>query len=238
MKKVLSILLILCVAASLFASIGLTVKGGAGFDYLDQKTVKREEAPHAYNRFSFTALELQAGIQYDVSSKLFVFTDADFVFPHDSYAKIGDDNSESDWFLLSVPGTINGNYEKSSFLSLSTGVGYRLDLNVVKLAVGGGVSYSSYKVIFKDSGAGNHYEITYRDKCIGVTGLIEAKYMLSANVGLTVTAKPQMNIYNLFSIDVMNNNEADPSSIYNLKQIKGIALGYAIPVVVGVSYTF
>lgn len=82
MKKTLTILLILCVATTLFAASGFSVNVGGAFDLFRLKTDKNDGNDY-YNVYKGNGLGFDIGAQYDFSSKIMAYADFNMVFPSD-----------------------------------------------------------------------------------------------------------------------------------------------------------
>lgn len=131
---------------------------------------------------------------------------------------------------------------KKSFFSVSAGAAYKLDFNAVKLNVGGGVTLSkaSAKVLMEGKGdyaddfGKYNYDISFTS--YGLNALVEAKYMVADGIGVGLTLMPQLGLYNKASLVMKNTFDEETQTITYTS--KGFALSFAMPIVVGVSYTF
>ena len=220
MKKLFSILAVLLVATALFADV--TVKAGGTFAFANFKTpvdensgLFKEEMNLKTSGFGF-----DAGVLADISDNLTVYAELSMVFPKDGDFKEG-----------------NGDREKLSegsdglsihFYNISAGVAYKLDFNAVKLAVGAGVSMSSAVVHNKFEGI--KYKISH--SVIGLDVLVDVKYMFTENIGAGVTINPQLGLFDIAS------GTSKMGELIKNDKITGIKVNFALPVTVGVSYTF
>ena len=133
---------------------------------------------------------------------------------------------------------------KFSFFSVSAGVAYKLDLNAIKLNVGGGISMNKATAVFTMEGIEKledlfgKYEYKVSFASYGLNAMVEAKYMVAENIGVGVTLMPQIGLYNSASF-VANYTEAGATETETESfTSKGFAVNFAMPIVVGVSYTF
>jgi hypothetical protein len=220
MKKLFSILAVLLVATALFA--GVTVKAGGTFAYANFKS------PVDKNSFLFSdemnlktsGFGFDAGVLADIADNLAAYAEFRMVFPKDADFKEGND----DWEKLSD----DSKGLKIHFYNISTGVAYKLDFNAVKLAVGAGVSMSSLVVHNKIEEA----EFKISHSSIGLNVLFDAKYMFAENIGAGVTINPQLGLFDIAS------GTSKMGELIKNDKITGIKVNFALPVTVGVSYTF
>ena len=68
MKKITTILLVLCVTAALFAASGLSLKLGGDFDLIFLRTTKVESSGKTH-QFKSNGIGFDVGAQYDFSKK-------------------------------------------------------------------------------------------------------------------------------------------------------------------------
>ena len=146
MKKTLTILLILCVAATLFAASGFSVNVGGAFDLFRLKTDKNDGNDY-YDVFKGNGLGFDIGAQYDFNSKIMAYADFNMVFPSDFEIDrvCGDITSTytfkkqiEEWEFLAKNMT-DGKVPHFCFMmDASIGAAYKFDLDPVTLAVGGG----------------------------------------------------------------------------------------------------
>ena len=82
------------------------------------------------------------------------------------------------------------------FIDASAGVAYKFDFDAFKLAVGAGFYYNILMSSLKLTGTGEP-EIVDVTKLstIGLSSLIEAKYMITDTIGVCLTAMPQIGFY-------------------------------------------
>jgi len=241
MKKFFTVLAVLLVATALFA--GVTVKAGGTFAFasLSNATKEGSEAFGEEMKMKAHGFGFDAGIQYDLSDKLAVYGEFNMVFPSDAQIKEGEDDWES--IKENFP---EGSTYKINYFSVSAGVAYKLDFDAVKLAVGGGLSLNRSAVKFsyvdevdEDINMNGNQSFTN----IGLNALIDAKYMVAQNVGVGVTLNPQLGIYNISKAyakysDAMK-EEMLPYVLDDIDDsVNGFKVSFAMPITVGVSYTF
>ncbi len=130
---------------------------------------------------------------------------------------------------------------KNAFFSVSAGAAYKFDFNPVKLAVGGGLTLnkaSAKFVMTPEEGAAEYYgkiDASYTFTTFGLNAMVDAKYMVAENVGVGVTLIPQVGLYNKSVLEV---SATYVETVEGTVTAKGFALSFAMPIVVGVSYTF
>ena len=212
MKKLITVLAVLLVATALFA--GITVKAGGTFAFESQNTaaIEGEKANVKTNGFGFGV-----GVQYDAVDNLAAYAEFNMVFPKDATF---DGVTVSQGF----PGA------KFNMFSVSAGLAYKLDFDAVKLAVGGGLTFNraGFKVEYDDGGM----KVSFLT--IGLNALVDAKYMFAENIGAGVTLNPQIGLYNIMKAVIYEDGEPDTEG----GKANGFAIGFAMPITVGVSYTF
>jgi len=242
MKKILSVLLVLCIAATLFAATGVTVKVGSAFAFFNEKTAKFDDTYHSYERFKGHGFGFDAEVQYDISDKLLVFASYGKVFPSDAYMMTCDDDSPNTKWNSIYEDLVYEGLErklKINFMDITAGVAYKFDFNAFKLAVGCGIAFNRLMIKATFTPEVNHDDpytetLKYTLSNFAVIGYAEAKYLVAENVGITLTAKPQLNFYSFYNYYCKSHDDPD---VLNEKY-KGIALGFAMPVALGVSYSF
>lgn len=214
------------------------------------------------------------GVQYDITDKLLAYADFNMLFPKDAKSNTPGDFTgllpeealekyikEGKILVYSLSGLL-ADFEKYgefgpipfkdnmktstkfSFFSVSAGVAYKLDLNAIKLNVGGGISMNKATAVFTMEGIEELEDLFGKNECkvsfasYGLNAMVEAKYMVADNIGVGVTLMPQIGLYNSASI-VANSTEVGATETETESfTSKGVALSFAMPIVVGVSYTF
>ena len=231
MKKLFTVLAVLLVATALFA--GVTVKAGGTFGFT-QFASPKDENTEAFDediKMRAHGFGFEVGVQYDLSDNLAVYGEFNMVFPKDAEMKSGDEA----WDKISAHLTADDKL-KINFFSVSAGVAYKLDFNAVKLAVGGGLTLSHAMSDIDLKIAENinmGYKTTYTN--IGLNALVDAKYMVAEKVGVGVTLNPQLGLYNIAKLEA----KTVPETPYNYDdKATGFKVSFAMPITVGVSYTF
>lgn len=245
MKKVITILMVLCVSVALFASVGLTVKAGGTFGFTNINTASKEKYGYFDESFNVKSngFGFSSGVQFDFSDNLMVYADFTMLFPSDETLKAEDGTEktlselvkeyEQSWY----PG--KGSY-KINYMSISAGAAYKINLGLpIRLAVGAGVTINrahNYikitEVSFPEDGT-IEYNTSFIN--IGLNALIDAKYMVTDNIGVGLTVMPQLNLYNISKYTMSVNGEVQTPET---EEANGFKIGFAVPVTVGVSYSF
>jgi len=236
MKKLFTVLAVLLVATALFA--GVTVKAGGTFGFANMSNATKEgsefedEAKMSSHGFGFGV-----GVQYDLSDKLAVYGEFNMVFPKDAEIKYEAATVKVSDMVKEEYGDF-GKYT-INFFSVSAGVAYKLDLNAVKLVVGGGITFNraGFAIHVEETTAGVTYklDIKYAYANIGLNALVDAKYMVAEKVGVGVTLNPQLGLYNIAKLEA----KTVPETPYNYDdKATGFKVSFAMPITVGVSYTF
>jgi len=239
MKKLFLILAVLLVATALFASV--TINAGGTFAFSDNNPVKFADAVAPFNDgfgFKMSGFGFNIDVMEDVSSNLVAYSAVAMVFPKDATVDNGTEE-----FLLSKrvkqdmddhPG-LSIEYSLYHY-SVSAGVAYKLDLSAIKLAIGAGLSYNHSVMLIKSVNAllvKEEMKIDYFN--IGLNGFIDARFMFNSDIGIGITAVPQIGLFNVAKVKVTSSSTAAPLTD---ETVRGFKVNFAIPVSVGVSYTF
>ena len=246
MKKAITILMVLCVSVALFASVGLTVKAGGTFGFTSMNTAaSKEKEGHFDESFNVksSGFGFSSGVQFDLSDNLMIYADFTMLFPSDEKLKAEDGTEKTlselvkEYEQSHYPG--KGSY-KINYMSISAGAAYKLDLGLpIRLAVGAGVTVNRAHNYIKIAEApvpedGTiEYNISFIN--IGLNALIDAKYMVTDNIGVGLTVMPQLNLYNISKYTMSVNGEVQTPET---EEVNGFKIGFAVPVTVGVSYSF
>ena len=245
MKKVITILMVLCVSVALFASVGLTVKAGGTFGFTNMNTASNEKDGHFDENFNIksSGFGFNSGVQFDLSDNLMIYADFTMLFPSDETLKAEDGAEKTISELVKeyeqsyYPG--KGSY-KINYMSISAGAAYKINLGLpIRLAVGAGVTLNRAHNYIKIAEApvpedGTiEYNISFIN--IGLNALIDAKYMVTDNIGVGLTVMPQLNLYNISKYTMSVNGEVQTPET---EEANGFKIGFAVPVTVGVSYSF
>jgi len=208
------------------------------------------------------------GVQYDITDNLLAYVDFNMLFPKDAKVNISDpdlfamlvaanpDLAEkyfTDDHMIkafSVEGLVADLNKylaaaeeinmstKYSFFSVSAGAAYKLDFNGVKLNVGGGVTLNkaTAKLDMAHKTLDWKETVTLTFTSFGLNAMVEAKYMVADGIGVGVTVMPQLGLYNKAEFNLSKSVGADTEKASITA--KGFAVSFAMPIVVGVSYTF
>ena len=244
MKKTLTIMLILCIAASVFA-VG-SVKVGGVFDHIHGKTVYFEDKTYGskvnYKTFGFG---FDVSGKYDVADNLAVWADFNMTFGKNLALKYDGTNSWltlNDLVAMAEHNLPEGSKVEVTAYNLSASAGVAVKLPVasnVDVAVGGGVFFN--RVFAKVAGsvpentnATHHYESqTLKYINLGITAYADATYKFTENIGVSVTVMPRLGIYNIAKHSHVWDKESPKEYKAN-----GFSLSFSTPIAVGVSYSF
>ena len=244
MKKVITILMVLCVSVALFASVGLTVKAGGTFGFTNMNTASKENEERFDKSINYKSngFGFSSGVQYDLSDNLMVYADFTMLFPSDATLK--EENEKPEKISERVKDLEKSYHGKGSYkinsMSISAGAAYKFDLGLpIRLAVGAGVTlnraHNYIKIAEVAFPEGGTIEYTESFINIGLNALIDAKYMVTDNIGVGLTVMPQLNLYNISKHTMSINGEVQTPET---EEANGFKIGFAVPVTVGVSYSF
>ena len=238
MKKTIAFVIVICVTAALFASVGITVRAGGTFGFAYTK-VPEDETLYKVHGFGF-----DGSVQYDISDKFAVYADFNMLFPKDLVCAYP--NGQELIISERVKEVVanDKHYDDGSYgvdyYSISAGAAYKFDLGIpVRLAIGAGISFNhlkSFTLLIKHRT--NRDNITRSEAKIyniGLNAMLDAKYMVNDNLGVGLTVMPQVGLYNIFIIENSYNGVIDEE--YS-GSVKGFTVSFAMPITVGVSYSF
>ena len=244
MKKVITILMVLCVSVALFASVGLTVKAGGTFGFTNMNTASKEnddQFDESINVIS-SGFGFSSGVQFDLSDNLMIYADFAMLFPSDATLKEENGTAKKLSELvkeLEMSYVGKGSY-KINYMSISAGAAYKFNLGLpIRLAVGAGVTlnrahnYIKIAEVAFPEGATIEYNESFIN--IGLNALIDAKYMVTDNIGVGLTVMPQLNLYNISKSTGSVNGKVRTEGT---GEANGFKIGFAVPVTVGASYSF
>ena len=239
MKKITTILLVLCVTAALFAASGLSLKLGGDFDLIFLRTTIVESSGKTH-QFKSNGIGFDVGAQYDFSKSIMAYADFNMVFPSD-YEVSNDKDSGSYKFSDVVKAfeenakEIPGGKVRSVllFIDASAGVAYKFDFDAIKLSVGAGFYYNILMSSLKLTGTGKQEIVdVVKLSTIGLSSMIEAKYMVTDKIGVCLTAMPKIGFFSNW-----NTYYKDDEKNYD-NSLVGFGLSFTMPVSIGASYTF
>ena len=245
MKKVITILMVLCVSVALFASVGLTVKAGGSFGFTNMNTASKENDDQFDESINVTSngFGFSSGVQFDLSDNLMIYADFTMLFPSDATLKEENGKPKKLSELvkeLEMSYVGKGSY-KINYMSISAGAAYKFNLGLpIRLAVGAGVTVNrthSYVKITDAAWPEEDSTIEYNESFIniGLNALIDAKYMVTDNIGVGLTVMPQLNLYNISKSTGSVNGKVRTEGT---GEANGFKIGFAVPVTVGASYSF
>lgn len=247
MKRIIAILIVLCISVSLFA-IG-SVKVGGAFNFVtggtkdfvsEGKTIEKSAATYKSSGFGF-----DVSGSFDIGSKLAVWADFNMVFCSD--AKLENDTGkisldeeyktfEENATELREEGYIASASKKINIIHIGAGVAYKLSLQAVDVKVGGGLFFErGYgKIGFKYSDetySGEGYE-EIKASNFGLALYADASYKFTENIGAGITLMPSIGLFNTTTL-----NEKEDEEAYTMNA-SGMKISFSMPVVIGVSYSF
>ena len=251
MKKTLAILIVLCISVSLFA-IG-SVKVGGAFNFVtggtkdfvsEGKTIDKSAATYKSSGFGF-----DVSGSFDVGSQLAVWADFDMVFCSD--AKIEANNeilslddaykqSEEAATEARKAGDIASAYKNINIIHIGAGVAYKLPVQAVDVKVGGGLFFERGfgKVGFKATVENESYEmyIEFKANNIGLAFYADASYKFTENIAAGITVMPSLGLFNTTTLIYREQLDSEVEVV--TRKASGIKIGFSMPVVIGVSYSF
>ena len=247
MKKVITILLVLCVAATLFAASGFSVNAGGAFDLFRLKTDKSDGDDY-YDVFKGNGLGFDIGAQYDFNSKIMAYADFNMVFPSDfEIDRVWEDITSTytfkkqieEWEFIAKSMT-DGKVSHFCFMmDASIGAAYKFDLDPVTLAVGGGAYINLLRGSIGLTGTigeeKKDYKEIYKFLTVGVSTLIDAKYAINEKIAVRLALMPQIGIFSKRDIDVYINGTRIEEECFSLS---GVGISFTMPVTIGASYSF
>lgn len=252
MKRLLSLLAILFVAASLFASSGAILKAGGTYALVNLNTATNTETNGFEESLNikFKGLGFDVGLLADVTDKFAVFSNFTMIFPKDADINNGEDSkklSVAVQELQTALKTVDANASVSSklnFFSISAGAAYKFGFNAVKFAVGAGFTLNATNMAVNGSAkiAGEDCKLTVNQTFtnFGLSGLLDAKYMITDRVGVGILLFPQMGFYNITNASFTAPDEIKElvGQDFDTGNVDGFKISFAMPIVIGVSYTF
>ena len=251
MKKILAILIVLCITVSLFAVGSVKVGGAFNFvtggtkDFVSEgKTIEKSAATYKSSGFGF-----DVSGSFDVGSQLAVWADFDMVFCSDAKIEVNNEilslddaykRSEEVAKEARKEGYVASAYKNINIIHIGAGVAYKLSLQAVDVKVGGGLFFerSFGKVGYKITTENESYEdyIEFKANNIGLAFYADASYKFTENIGAGITIMPSIGLFNTTTISEgeIVNSESEIST----QKASGIKISFSMPVVIGVSYSF
>ena len=250
MKKVITILMVLCVSVALFAAAGASVKVGGAFNFVFGGTKdfvvsgETEPTPETASQYKSSGVGFDVAGSFDLSKDLKVWADFNMIFGFDAKFKTKDEtewssmNEMYDEFKAIAEVLGVEAYKKLNMISAGAGVAYKLNLDApVDVSVGGGVFFERVfgSVGFKldDNNAGG---MEFKAINLGVSLYADAAYKFSDNFGISLTAMPHFGVYNSSAIAITDiEGGTDDSYAMNAK---GFSFSFSMPVSIGATYSF
>jgi len=237
MKKLSALLIVLCLAVSLFAAA--TVKVGGSYESIIGYTNEfksAEQADSAKYVYKGHGFGFNVATKYSVSGKLATWATFGMSFLSD--VKIKPENG-TDWLSIKEMYDDMKTYEmdklskKTYALYLSAGVAVELPLNApVEVALGGGISLERVmgQVAAKDGDLEYLFGVKFIN--VGIAGYAEAAYKINDNIAVGLTIMPRLGI-----LDFSKYYAESMGKKFEAKA-GGFRLGFSMPVVLGASYSF
>ena len=232
MKKVISILLVLCVAASLFAAV--TVKAGFDFGTVSTKSLEDKVAGAKDITFKTHGVGFDVAVMGDVAPNLAVYGDVSGVFPiffkesrnggaEYTIHKGTDTDTETDFYFDGF---------KASSVAFRSGVLYKMNVQGVDLGLGGGLVFSTSKAKFGDKDFNDYYRVLSRN--FGLSLYATGTYAVAKNVGINLTINPDIYLYNYAA----SYNNYDSDTEVCKFEAYGFRAGFAFNASLGVAFSF
>lgn len=242
MKKVISILMVLCIAASVFA-VG-TIKVGGAFDFVTGKTGNFNEE-YLSNKLQYKAKGFGFDIsgRTDISPVFEVWSDVNMVFA--SNIDLRQDGA-NEWYSLDkiveeMEADVGQKASKSVHkYSIAVGVAFKLPVaETVNVSVGGGVFFDSLvgkvsaSVPENTNAEVHHASFTQKLMNLGLTTYADVTCKVASNIGISLTVMPRIGLLNMARIIEV----VDKDTIAD-KKVNAFSVSFSMPVAVGVSYSF
>ena len=241
MKKVIAVLLVLCVAASLFAAV--TVKAGFDFSAGSTKTLEDKGSGIKDVTLKTHGVGFDIAVIGDVAPNLAVYGDVTAAFP--IFFKSNFDGGSTEYTVIKadvadVPAIDGTTYKfpglKISNVSLRAGVLYKMKYQGLDLGFGGGLVYSlsKYKAGDKDF---NKYQRGVSNN-FGLSLYATGTYNVAKNVGVNLTINPDVFLYNYTATYYKGLYSAPTDKEVCGFEAYGMRLGFAFNASLGVAFSF
>jgi len=239
MKKAISIMVILCVAAALFATG--TFKVGGTFGFINGTTEKFSDPGFGGGlMYKTSGFGFDVSGKYDISAGFGVWADFNMTFNSDFKMK---SPTAREWASVKdLAAEIEeevGVKAKTSVndMSLAAGVAVKLPVSAVEVSVGGGVfaNKASLKVsasVPENNATLHNVAYTARFINLGVTAYADCSYKINDNFGVGLTIMPRVGL-----VTFMTYSEAEDKEVETTTS-RGFGLSFGMPVVLGASYSF
>ncbi len=246
MKRLFSLLAILFVATALFATSGAVLKAGGTYTFANLNTATDAESNGFEESLNvkFGGLGFDIGILADVTDKFAVFSNFTMIFPKDATFKNGEETKKLSKAVEEIQTALKAVDEKASvssklnFFIISAGAAYKLDFKAVKLAIGAGFTLNATNMAVADTDCKLAINQTYTN--FGLSGFVDAKYMFTDRIGVGITLFPQMGFYNITNASVTAPDviKEQVGQDFDTGNVDGFKISFAMPIIIGVSYTF
>lgn len=242
MKRVITILMVLCVSVALFAAAGASVKVGGAFNFVFGGTKDfvesgaTEPTLETASQYKSSGVGFDVAGTFDISKELKAWADFNMVFGFDAKFKYKNDDewaSMKDMYEDMKELAGDKAYKKLNMISAGAGVAYKLNLDApVDISVGGGVFFE--RVFGKVGVKIDEQEMYMEFKAInlGVSLYADAAYKFSDNFGISLTAMPHFGVYNSSTLSEKMGPEAFEANA------KGFSFSFSMPIVLGATYSF
>ena len=242
MKKTIALLVVLCIAASLFA-IG-AVKVGGTVEFITGKTNEFKEGDHTGTKADYKSFGFGFNVsgRFDVTGDISAWTSFGMTFCTD--VKFRNDGgtewiSIKDFYDEAKKAVVDGVKvsKKTNAISVAAGVAVKPNLNApVEVAIGGGLFFERLigEVSVSGTVSGESINTTLGMSFInvGVSAYADLAAKINNNFGVGLTIMPRIGL-----MDFGKLYESDNSYTLEYKA-SGFAISFSMPVVVGVTYFF
>ena len=255
MKKAICVLVVLCFAFCLFASMSFRV--GSAFNFVtgstgDLKKTGSEKNLSEGASYKTHGFGFDVAMDFDVSRNLVVWTDINAVFGRDFKVKtdaelyfldMNDVYKDGDWYSMrkyyqeeEIKGIKSLN-KKYNIFSVGAGVAYRIDLSMFDVRLGGGLFFD--RALGKVGNKTDSIEsyIKFKAANFGVSLYAGAEYKFGKGFGIGLTVMPHIGLYNSFKYNYYYKGGLAPA-IDVEEKASSLKFSYSMPVVLGLSYSF
>lgn len=249
MKKSICVVLVLCLACTLFA--GVTVRLGGAYNFITGSTGNIEYTEYEngektyYSDLGIKELYKSKGFGFDISAdfnvakNLAVWGDFNMVFGSDAKYKF---ENMIDWLSFDtryehfkIVYHDSAAFKMINTISISAGVAYKLKLDIVDVKLGGGVFLDRIFAKVGIEGDVVDYELMKVNN-LGLALYADASYKLNRSLGIGFTIMPHIGFYNSYLFEQRYNTDIFKKIWEN--KAKCFKLSFAMPIVLGVSYSF
>lgn len=236
MKKVITILLVLCVAASLFA--GVTVKAGFDFGTVSTKSAEDKGLGVKDSTYKTNGVGFDIAVVGDVAPNLAAYGDVSVIFP--IFFKSSNSKNTTEYTFVKDSANSTGGTTvklmgfKSTSVAFRAGALYKMNVEGVDLGVGGGLVYSVSQAKYSEDKDLKTYSRGV-SKNFGLSLYATGNYTVAKNVAVNLTVNPDIYLYNYSAYFVKATEDGKELGSF---EAYGVKLGFAFNASVGVSYSF